>query len=80
MMLTLSSTATLQFLALPLAVRPHIIATIQKAWPKGIDKSGEIVYDAEMMRKAKERGVEGGVWEVQTRGMCWAPDKGEKVA
>jgi hypothetical protein len=80
LLLTLSSTSTLQFLLLPVAVRPHIIAAVQKAWPKGIEKSGEVSYDSEMSRKARERGVDGGIWELQTRGMCWAPGSGEKVA
>ncbi|ORX35441.1 hypothetical protein BD324DRAFT_582319 [Kockovaella imperatae] len=77
--LTLSSTSTLSFIALPLAMRPIVLDAVQRAWKKGIQRSGNVDYAPELMKKHKDKGCEGGVWEVTLKGSCWMPTSQEKV-
>ncbi|ORY20504.1 hypothetical protein BCR39DRAFT_555274 [Naematelia encephala] len=78
--MSLSSTSTLSFIALPTAMRPKILDAIHQAWKKGISKAGQVDYAPELMKKHKEKGCDGGVWEVQMKGNCWMPDSAEQVS
>ncbi len=78
--MTLSSTSTLSFIALPLAMRPTVVEAIQKAWRKGISKTGQVEYQKELMNQHKARGCEGGVWEVTMKDNCWMPTSQDKVS
>ena len=79
-MMTLSSTSTLSFIALPLSLRPVVLDAITRAWRRGISKVGQVEYEAELMKKHKEKGCEGGVWEVTLKGDCWMPSSADNVS
>ncbi|KAK1927741.1 hypothetical protein DB88DRAFT_479083 [Papiliotrema laurentii] len=78
--MTLSSTSTLSFIALPLALRPIVLDAVQRAWKRGVSKTGQVDYAPELMKKHKEKGCEGGVWEVTLKGDCWIPSSSDKVS
>lgn len=78
--MTLSGGSTLSFIALPIAMRPKVLDAVQRAWKRGISKSGQVEYAPELMKKHKEKGCEGGVWEVTMKGECWVPSSSEKVS
>lgn len=81
--MTLSSTSTLSFIALPLKMRPMVISAINRAWHKGISKSAEVEYLPEWIKKKKEENskvCEGGVWEVTMKDSCWNPSGHDRVA
>jgi len=78
--MTLSSTSTVSFLALPLAMRPAVLDAINRAWPKGISKLAQVDYRKDLMDKHKEKGCDGGVWEVTMKDNCWMPASQDKVS
>ena len=78
--MTLSSTSTLSFMALPLAMRPIVLDAVNRAWRRGVSKTGQIEYQPELMKRHKEKGCEGGVWEVTLKDNCWLPKTEDKVA
>jgi hypothetical protein len=78
--LALSSTSTLSFLALPTAMRPGVVEALNRAWKKGISKMGEVAYREELMKKHKEKGCDGAVWEVTLKGDAWNPSSQDKVS
>jgi hypothetical protein len=79
-MLTLSSTSTLSFIALPLHLRTAVIDAVNAAWKRGISKMGQVEYKPELMRKHKEAGCEGAVWEITLKGDAWMPKSEERVS
>lgn len=79
-MMTISSVSALSFVALPLALRTVVLDAVNRAWKKGISKIQEIDYQPELMRRHKEKGCEGGVWEITFRGEAWVPSSSEKVS
>lgn len=78
--MTLSSTSTLSFIALPPAMRPTVLDAITRAWRRGVGKVNQVEYKPELMRRHKEKGCEGGVWEVSLKGDCWVPQSQDKVS
>lgn len=62
--MTLSSTATLSFIALPVNVRPMVIEAVQRAWKHGIKSMDSVDYAPELMKFHKSKGCDGGVWEL----------------
>ncbi|EIW72911.1 hypothetical protein TREMEDRAFT_15744, partial [Tremella mesenterica DSM 1558] len=78
--MTLSATSTLSFLALPLSMRPLVLDSIHKAWKKGILKNQQVEYQPELMKRHKDKGCEGGVWEVTMKDNAWLPKTEDKVA
>ncbi|WVO13386.1 hypothetical protein L204_101001 [Cryptococcus depauperatus] len=79
-MMTLSSISTLSFIALPLRLRSNVLDAVNRAWKKGVGKIREVEYQNELMKRHKERGCEGGVWEVTLRGEAWVPSNSEQVS
>ncbi|OWZ55560.1 hypothetical protein C349_01762 [Cryptococcus neoformans var. grubii Br795] len=79
-MMTISSVSALSFVALPLALRTVVLDAVNRAWKKGISKIQEVDYQPELMRRHKEKGCEGGVWEITLRGEAWVPSSSEKVS
>ncbi|WWD18111.1 hypothetical protein CI109_102560 [Kwoniella shandongensis] len=79
-MMTISSTSTLSFIALPLGMRPIVIDSINRAWKKGISKMSEVDYQSELMKRHKDKGCEGGVWEITLKGEAWMPTSSEQVS
>ena len=77
--LTLSSTSTLSFMALPVDMRPMVLDAVNRAWKKGIQKTGNVDYAPELMKRHQDKGCDGGVWEVTLKGTCWMPTSQEKV-
>ena len=78
--MSLSHTSSLSFMALPLAMRPEVLDAIQGAWKKGISKTQQVDYQPELMKRHKDKGCEGGVWEVTMKGEAWVPSSSEKVS
>ena len=78
--MTLSSTSTLSFIALPPALRPVVLDAITRAWKRGVGKVTQVEYKPELMRRHKEKGCDGGVWEVTLKGDCWVPQSQDKVS
>lgn len=78
--LTLSSTSTLQFIALPTAMRAGITAAVTRAWKKGIKSSGGVEYAPELMSWHQRKGCDGGVWELVLKDSCWNPKSEDKVS
>ncbi|KAK4686723.1 hypothetical protein P7C73_g3408, partial [Tremellales sp. Uapishka_1] len=78
--LTLSSTSTLSFIALPLRLRPAVTDAVHRAWKRGISKTSQVEYEKELMKKHSDRGCEGGVWELTLRDTCWMPRSEDKVS
>ena len=78
--LSLSSSSTLSFIALPLFLRPVVLDAVQRAWRRGVSKVTQVEYNSELMKKHKDKGCEGGVWEVTLKGDVWMPSGSEKVA
>lgn len=81
--MTLSSTGTLSFIALPVVMRPGVIDAVNRAWKKGsgISKITEIDYAPEAVRRAREEGrCDGGVWEVMMKDMPWSPTSADRVS
>lgn len=79
-LLSLSSTSTLQFIAMPLSLRTAVLDTLNKAWTRGISKVQEVTYAPELMKKHTDRGCDSGVWQVTLKGECWVPRSEERVA
>ncbi|ODN84131.1 hypothetical protein L202_00140 [Cryptococcus amylolentus CBS 6039] len=79
-MMTLSSVSTLSFVALPPLLRTIVLDAVNRAWKRGVSKIQEVDYQPELMRRHKEKGCEGGVWEVTFRGEAWMPTSSEKVS
>jgi hypothetical protein len=77
--MTLSSTSTLSFIALPTHMRTSVLGAVQQAWKAGIGKTGQVEYAPELMKKHKEKGCDGGVWEVTMKGDAWSPSSSERV-
>lgn len=77
---TLSSTSTLSFIALPVHLRPKILDAINRAWKPGIKSTNSVEYTPELMQWHKKRGCDGGVWEVTMKENCWMPRSKDKVA
>jgi hypothetical protein len=78
--MTLSSTSTLSFIALPVSMRPAVLDAVTRAWRRGVSKTGQVEYAPELMKKHKEKGCDGGVWEVTLKGDCWVPGSADKVS
>jgi len=78
--MTLSSTSTLSFIALPVTMRPVVLNAIRHAWRKGVSKMDQVEYLKELMEKHKENGCDGGVWEVTMKDNCWMPNSQDKVS
>ena len=78
--MTLSSSSTLSFIALPVAMRPAVLDAVTRAWRRGVSKTGQVDYAPELMKKHKEKGCDGGVWEVTLKGDCWVPGSADKVS
>lgn len=79
--MTLSSTATLSFIAMPVIMRPAVLESINKAWKRGISKITEIDYAPEAVKRAREEGrCDGGVWEVSMKDTPWLPSSHDKVS
>ncbi|KAL7423691.1 hypothetical protein Q5752_001273 [Cryptotrichosporon argae] len=78
--MTLSSTSTLSFIALPLHMRPRVLDAVQRAWRRGVAKTSQVEYAPELMRRHREKGCEGGVWEVSLKDNCWMPKSEDKVS
>ena len=78
--MTLSSTSTLSFIALPLGMRPMVLDAVNAAWRKGISKTTQVEYQKELMNKHREKGCEGGVWEVTMNDNSWMPSSQDKVS
>ncbi|TYJ54959.1 hypothetical protein B9479_004371 [Cryptococcus floricola] len=79
-MMTLSSVSTLSFVALPPLLRTIVLDAVNRAWKRGVSKIQEVDYQPELMRRHKEKGCEGGVWEVTFRGEAWMPTSSEQVS
>ncbi|WVO19716.1 uncharacterized protein IAS62_001006 [Cryptococcus decagattii] len=79
-MVTISSVSALSFIALPLALRSVVLDAVNRAWKRGVSKIQEVEYQPELMRRHKEKGCEGGVWEITLRGEAWVPSSSEKVS
>ena len=79
-MMTLSSSSTLSFIALPLAMRPVVLEAVNKAWKRGVSKTGQVEYQRELMERHRDKGCEGGVWEVNLKDTCWMPSSQDKVS
>lgn len=79
-MMTLSSVSTLSFIALPVVMRPIVLDAINRAWRKGIQKTAQVDYLPELMRVHKEKGCDGGVWEVTMKDNAWMPESKDKVS
>lgn len=77
--LTLSSTSTLSFIGLPVALRPVVIEAVRKAWKRGIKNLDQVDYQPDLMRFHKSRGCDGGVWEIVLKDNCWIPKSEDKV-
>jgi hypothetical protein len=81
--MTLSSTGTLSFIAMPVLMRPGVIDAVNRAWKKGsgISKITEIDYMPEAVRRAREEGrCDGGVWELTMKDMPWSPTSADRVS
>jgi hypothetical protein len=79
--MTLSSSGTLSFIAMPVSMRPGALEAINQAWKRGISKITEIDYAPEAVRKAREEGrCDGGVWEVTMKETPWLPVSADKVS
>ena len=81
--MTLSSTGTLSFIAMPVSMRPGVIDAVNRAWKKGagISKITEIDYAPEAVKKAREEGsCDGGVWELTMKEMPWSPTSADRVS
>jgi len=78
--MTISSTSTLQFIALPVQHRPIVLDAINRAWKRGIKSSGSVDYAPELMQWHKRKGCDGGVWEVTMKDSCWNPRSEDKVS
>ncbi|WVQ85482.1 hypothetical protein IAT38_007647 [Cryptococcus sp. DSM 104549] len=79
-MMTISSVSTLSFVALPLGMRPIVLDSVGRAWKRGVSKIQEVDYQPELKRRHKEKGCEGGVWEVTMKGEAWMPMSSEQVS
>ncbi|WVR05686.1 hypothetical protein IAU60_002709 [Kwoniella sp. DSM 27419] len=79
-MMTLSSVSTLSFIALPPPMRTIVLDAINRAWKKGTSKIAQVDYQAELMRRHKDKGCDGGVWEVTMKGEAWMPTSSEQVS
>ncbi|WVQ71215.1 hypothetical protein IAR50_000740 [Cryptococcus sp. DSM 104548] len=79
-MMTLSSVSTLSFVALPPPLRTIVLDAVNRAWKRGVSKIQEVDYQPELMKRHKEKGCEGGVWEVTFRGEAWMPTSSEQVS
>lgn len=78
--MTLSSTSTLSFIALPVTMRPLVLDAINRAWKRGIKSTNSVEYAPELMQWHKKKGCDGGVWEVTMKENCWMPRSEDKVA
>lgn len=78
--MTLSSTSTLSFIALPVNMRPMVLDAINRAWKRGIKSTNSVEYAPELMQWHKKKGCDGGVWEVTMKENCWMPRSEDKVA
>jgi hypothetical protein len=78
--MTLSSTSTLQFIALPTQHRPTVLDAINRAWKRGIKSTSAVDYAPELMDFHKRKGCDGGVWEVTMKDSCWNPRSEDKVS
>ncbi|CAK9782126.1 hypothetical protein CC85DRAFT_285844 [Cutaneotrichosporon oleaginosum] len=78
--MTLSGTATLSFIALPVHLRPAVIAGVRKAWKHGIRSMDSVEYAPELMEFHKRKGCDGGVWELTLKGDAWNPRSEDKVS
>jgi hypothetical protein len=79
-MMTLSSTSTLSFIALPLAMRPIVLDAVTRAWKRGLAKTSQVEYQPELMKRHKDKGCEGGVWEITLKDNAWMPESKDKVS
>ncbi|OCF33213.1 hypothetical protein I316_04954 [Kwoniella heveanensis BCC8398] len=79
-MMTLSSVSTLSFIALPVSMRTIVFEAINKAWRRGVSKMTEVDYQPELMKRHKDKGCDGGVWEVTMKGEAWMPTSSEQVS
>jgi hypothetical protein len=61
-------------------MRNVVIDAINSAWRKGINKMGQVDYREELMKKHKDKGCDGGVWEVTLKGDAWNPPSQDKVS
>ncbi|BEI87061.1 hypothetical protein CcaverHIS002_0704070 [Cutaneotrichosporon cavernicola] len=77
---SLSGTSTLSFIAMPVVIRPAVIAAVQRAWKHGIRTMDSVDYAPELMEFHRSKGCEGGVWEITLKGDAWNPSSGDKVA
>lgn len=79
--MTLSSTGTLSFIAMPVKMRPSVLEAVNQAWKRGISKITEIDYAPEAVKKAREEGrCDGGVWEISMKDTPWLPASQDKVS
>jgi hypothetical protein len=62
--MTLSGTATLSFIALPVHLRPAVVRGVQAAWKAGIRSMDSVEYQPELMEFHRRKGCDGGVWEL----------------
>ncbi|WVF70858.1 hypothetical protein IAT40_005652 [Kwoniella sp. CBS 6097] len=79
-MMTLSSVSTLSFIALPTSMRTIVFEAINRAWKRGVSKMTEVDYQPELMKRHKDKGCDGGVWEVTMKGEAWMPTSSEQVS
>jgi hypothetical protein len=79
--MTLSSSGTLSFIAMPVSMRAGVLEAINQAWKRGIGKINEIDYAPEAVRRSREEGrCDGGVWEVMMKETPWLPASADKVS
>ncbi|WVQ97217.1 hypothetical protein IAU59_004327 [Kwoniella sp. CBS 9459] len=79
-MMTLSSVSTLSFIALPISMRTIVFEAINRAWKRGVSKMTSVDYQPELMKRHKDKGSDGGVWEVTMKGEAWMPTSSEQVS
>ncbi|WWC87971.1 uncharacterized protein L201_002873 [Kwoniella dendrophila CBS 6074] len=79
-MMSISSTSTLSFIALPISLRTKVIDSINDSWKKGISSIKEVEYQPELMKKHREKGCNSGVWEVNLKSQAWMPTSSDQVS
>ena len=57
-----------------------VLDAVNTAWCKGISKATQVEYQKELMNKHREKGCEGGVWEVTMSDNAWMPSSQDKVS
>lgn len=61
-------------------MRPAVLDAVTRAWRRGVSRVGQVEYAPELMRKHRDKGCDGAVWEVVLKGECWVPRSEERVS